>query len=272
MDALEGDAATEVILLVSKPPAPEIARSLLGRPRSKPVIAALIGLRDKIDDVADGVAVCTTLERGAVLAALAAGGSPPDLAGATADEVATAITSLSQSRRRLVGLFSGGTLCYETMTIATRHIGPIHSNTPLDHAWAVPAPAGAHVCLDLGEEEYTVGRPHPMIDPTARVEWLRQQVDDPSVAAVVLDVVLGDGSHPDPASLLAPVASEIIASGAVVIAYVLGTDADPQSLDRQRRTMAGVGCIVTTTAARAALAAAAVVNRDPALVLDPLDR
>jgi FdrA protein len=272
MDALDGDAATEVILLVSKPPAPEIARSLLGRPRSKPVIAALIGLRDPIDDVADGVTVCNTLERGAVLAALAAGGSPPDLAGATADEVATAITSLSPSRRRLVGLFSGGTLCYETMTIATRHIGPIHSNTPLDHAWTLPAPAGAHVCLDLGEEEYTVGRPHPMIDPTARVEWLRQQVDDPSVAVVVLDVVLGDGSHPDPASLLAPVAGEIIASGAVVIAYVLGTDADPQSLDRQRRTMAGVGCIVTATAARAALAAAAVVNRDPALVLDPLDR
>ncbi len=272
IDALEGDAATEVILLVSKPPAPEVAAALLARPRSKPLVAALIGLRRHLDGVADGITVCNTLERGAVLAALAAGRNPPDLAGATADAVATAITSLPPSRRRLVGLFSGGTLCYEAMTIATGHIGPIHSNTPLDASWTLPAPAGSHVCLDLGEEQYTVGRPHPMIDPTARVDWLRQQVDDPSVAVVLLDVVIGDGSHPDPASLLAPVAAEIVASGAVVVAYVLGTEADPQRLDAQRRTMAAAGSIVTATAARAALAAAAVVNRDPALVFEKLDQ
>ena len=153
------------------------------------------------------------------------------------------------------------------MTIAVPHLGPIWSNTPLDKAWTLDtAPEGGHVCLDLGEEEYTRGRPHPMIDPAARVELLARQLDDPSVAAVLLDVVLGDGAHPDPASLLAPMAAKLVASGVVVIAYVLGTELDPQGFAAQQATLRDAGCIVTETAARAALAAAAVVRRDPALV------
>ena len=105
-----------------------------------------------------------------------------------------------------------------------------------------------------------------MIDPEARVELLREQASDPTVAAVLLDVVLGDGAHPDPAGVLAPVAAELVAAGAAVVAYVLGTDRDPQGFERQRDVMRKAGCIVTDTGARAALAAAALVNRDPALV------
>lgn len=266
IEALEAHAETKAILFVSKPPSPEVAERLLGAERSKPMVAAMIGLREELDGVADGVSVCNTLEQGAVLAAGIVGHQVPDLLADLADAVATAMMPLEQERRRLVGLFSGGTLCYEAMTIATEHIGAIHSNTPLDTSWTVPAPEGAHVCLDLGEEEYTVGRPHPMIDPEARIDWMRKQVDDRSVAVVLLDVVIGDGAHSDPAGLLAPAAREIIESGAAVVAYVLGTNSDPQRFDEQRRTLREAGCIVTETAARAALAAAAFVNRDPALV------
>ncbi|MFN3256399.1 MAG: protein FdrA [Ilumatobacter sp.] len=268
IDALEAHEETKAILFVSKPPSPEVAERLLGTSRSKPMIAAMIGLREELDGVADGISVCNTLEAGAALTARALNREVPDLIGDCADAVATAMMSLDQSRRRLVGLFSGGTLCYEAMTIAVPHIGPIHSNTPLDAAWTVPAPDGVHVCLDLGEEEYTVGRPHPMIDPQARLEWMSQQVDDPTVAVVLLDVVIGDGAHPDPAGLLAPAAREIIESGAAVVAYVLGTDSDPQQFEAQRTALREVGCIVPDTAARAALAACAFVNRDPALVHD----
>ena len=70
------------------------------------------------------------------------------------------------------GLFSGGTLCYESLVILGRTVGEVHSNTPINQAWGLPAPAGSHQCLDLGEEEYTRGRPHPMIDPEARIELL----------------------------------------------------------------------------------------------------
>jgi len=270
IEALEADKNTEAILLVSKPPSPEVAAQLLGSKRSKPIIAALIGLKGDLEGVADGVTICNTLEQGAVLTAAALDRAVPELVGDLAETIATVMMPLTQTRRRLVGLFSGGTLCYEAMTIATQHIGAIHSNTPLDALWTLPAPDGAHVCLDLGEEEYTVGRPHPMIDPEARIDWMRRQVDDPTVAVVLLDVVIGDGSHDNPAGLLAPVAKEIIDSGAVVIAYVLGTDNDPQGFAAQRDELRAVGCVVTETAARTALGAAAIVNRDPALVHDDL--
>lgn len=271
IEALEADDATEAILLVSKPPSPEVAAALLGQPRTKPMVAAVIGLKEPLDNVAEGIDVCNTLEMGAVLTAGRLERPVPDRVGGAATAVADVIVALPQTRRRLVGLFSGGTLCYEAMTIATEHIGPIYSNTPLNEAWALPHPDDAHVCLDLGEEEYTVGRPHPMIDPEARIDWMEKQLTDSSVAVVLIDVVIGDGAHPDPASLLAPVASKIIDSGAVVVAYVLGTENDPQGFKRQQEQLKAVGCVVTETAARAALAAAAIVNRDPGLVHHDLD-
>lgn len=264
--ALEADDSTDAILLVSKPPSPEVAASLLGAVPSKPMVAALIGLQEPLTEVPPEITVCNTLEQGAVLALNSVDRQAPDVIGSTPESVADVITTLKPTRRRLVGLFSGGTLCYEAMTIAVPHIGAIHSNTPLDKSWTVPAPEGAHVCLDLGEEEYTQGKPHPMIDPEARLEWLTKQIDDPTVAVVLLDVVIGDGSHTNPASLLAPVAQRIIEAGGSVVSYVLGTPQDPQGLDAQRKILQNAGCIVAETAARAALAAAAIVNRDPGLV------
>src|SRR5437660_1717332 len=138
---------------------------------------------------------------------------------------------------------------------------------PPAQADGLPAPAGSHVCLDLGEEEYTQGRPHPMIDPEARLALLREQGADPATAVVLLDVVLGHGSHPDPAGVLAPACAELSADpeGPRVVAYVLGTRDDPQGYGRQRAILEEVGCIVTATAARAAHAAAAIALRRPEL-------
>lgn len=265
LEALDRHAGTELTLLVSKPPAPSVAERLLAKPRAKPMVAALIGLERPVA-TAPGVTVCNTLEQGVAEALARLGRTSADPIGKIDAETARLSTSLDQRRRRMVGLFSGGTLAYEAMTIASRHIGPVFSNTPLEAAWALPSPPGAHVCLDMGEEEFTVGRPHPMIDPAARLERLHEQVSDPAVAAVLLDVVIGDGAHPDPAATLAPAAAAIVASGAAVVAYVLGTDRDPQDFERQRSIMREAGCIVAETNARAALASAALVNRDPALV------
>lgn len=118
--------------------------------------------------------------------------------------------------------------------------------------------------LDLGAEEYTVGRPHPMIDPSTRLEIMRREARDPDVAVVLLDVVLGYGSHEDPAGQLAPVLQEIMAEGGPrVVAYVLGSGADPQGYAGQRAALERIGCLVTETAARAAYAAAAIASRRP---------
>ncbi len=263
--ALDADAGTQMILLVSKPPAPEVALRLMSLPQ-KPMVAALIGLREPLPAPAN-VIVCNTLEQGASQTLKVLGVARPDIVGDLVGDLTRALTALTPKRTRLIGLFSGGTLCYEAMTIATNYIGPIYSNIPLDKRWKIAAaPAEAHICIDLGEEEYTKGRPHPMIDTEARIEYLRRQATDPAIAVVLLDVVIGDGAHPDPASVLAPAAAEVVASGAIVVVYVLGSDRDPQGFVAQRAAFKRAGCIVTETAARAALAGAALVLRNPSLV------
>lgn len=267
--ALDADDRTQAILLVSKPPARDVAERLLKVP-SKPTVAALMGLRDELS-TADNVTVVNTLEQGAIRTLGLIGGSAPDLVQDLAEQVAGLITGLDPNRSKVVGLYSGGTLCYEALTISTDHLGPIHSNVPLDKSLTVGTAApDAHLFLDLGEEEYTKGRPHPMIDPQARIEFLERQVDDDRVAAVLLDVVIGDGAHEDPAGTLAPAIEKVTASGAAVVAYVLGTERDPQGFEAQQETLRRAGAIVTETAARAALAASAIALRDPALVATEL--
>ena len=160
------------------------------------------------------------------------------------------------------GFFTGGTLCYEAQVILSEPLGPVYSNIPLRPGLGLSAaPAGAHICLDLGEEEYTQGRPHPMIDPAARREIMREQAFGPDVAAVLLDVVIGYGSHPDPAGEIAGTCADIVAGGAAVVGYVLGAQDDRQGLDRQRATLAEAGVIVTGSAAQAARTAALIAGR-----------
>jgi FdrA protein len=192
----------------------------------------------------------------------------PDPGRGLAEHVAAACRRLPAGPTAVRGLFSGGTLCYEAQLILAPHVGRVYSNAPVGRRDGLPAPEGAHICLDLGEEEYTQGRPHPMIDPDARLELIRREGADPATAVVLLDVVLGHGSHADPAGIVAPVCAEIMAApdGPRVVAYVLGTRDDPQGYGRQRRTLEEAGCIVTPTAARAALAAAAIAVRRPELV------
>jgi FdrA protein len=264
--ALEADPATEVLVLVSKPPAPAVARSLLAELGGKPTVAALVGLQEPLP-APRHVRLVSTLEEAAVAAVGLLGASTPRPGEGLAEPVRRAAAELDPHRVAVRGLFSGGTLCYEAMVLLSRQLGRVYSNVPLRPAWATPAAGGAHVCLDLGEEEFTRARPHPMLDPAARVEHIRREADDPTTAVILLDVVLGHGSHPDPASVLAPACADAASrpGGPAVVAYVLGTDADPQGLADQRGRLAEAGCLLAPTGARAALMAAALSRRQPAV-------
>jgi FdrA protein len=264
LEALDGDPATEAVLLVSKPPAAEVAAAVLAGATTKPVVAALLGLRAPIR-LPEGVTLAATLEEG-VLAVLGALGRPrPDPAAGLAATAARAAAGLPAGRRAVRGLFSGGTLCYEALVLLADRLGPVHSNTPIRDGWGLPAPADGHACLDLGEEEFTKGRPHPMIDPAARGELILREGADPATAVVLLDVVLGHGAHPDPAGVLAPACAQVRAEGPRVVAYVLGTEGDPQDRAEQCRRLQEAGCLLAPTNARAALLAAAVAARRPDL-------
>ena len=263
LEALREDPATEVILLVSKPPAMSVAQKVMTLAGDTPLVASLIGLSPDAATPAR-VHVSDTLEGGVVRTLDVLGIVAPDRTRLRGPSIEDAIVRLAPNRTTVRGLFSGGTLCYEALVLLGRSLGPVWSNTPIDKAYGLPAPEHASICLDLGEEEYTKGRPHPMIDPEARVDMLREAGHDPDIAVVLLDVVLGHGSHPDPAGMLAPVCAEISGSdGPQVVAYVLGTDQDPQGYADQVRKLVDAGCIVTETAARAALTAAAIATRTP---------
>jgi FdrA protein len=218
MELLAADDETETLLLVSKPPDAEAVRALGDVDvRGKRVVAAFVGW----DGGEAPFDVYPTLEAGACAAAVA----PPS------EDDAPELDGGGE----LLGLFSGGSLAYEAQTI----LGP------------------GHRILDLGEEEYTQGRPHPMVDLELRRRMLRE--DGPDAGCILLDVVLGHGSHPDPAGELAETL-EPLARERPVIAHVCGTDADPQNAGRQEATLREAGVHVAPTNAAAARLAKAVVS------------
>src|SRR3954468_21956054 len=224
MRMLAADDATETLLLVSKPPAASAVEALgdidVG---GKRVVAAFVGW----GGAAAPFEIHATLDAGAFAAAGVE--APPFDVDA-------------RGEGRLLGLFSGGSLAHEAVTILTPALGSIGGN-------AGDGGDDGHVVYDLGEEEYTQGRPHPMVDLEVRRRMLEEAGDDAGV--VLLDVVIGHGSHADPAGGLAP-ALERLARSRPVIAHVCGTPADPQDSRKQEATLREAGVIVAPTNAAAA--------------------
>jgi FdrA protein len=189
MAMLDGDPATELVLVVSKPPDDAVATDVAAYARTltKPVILGLLGQGQ--DDI-------TTLAHRAVDALGLDWTEPFSWDG----------MPLPRGGSALRGLFAGGTLCDEAMVIASAALGAIPSNIPLRPEWAVGPDLRdeGHLMLDFGDDALTRGRPHPMIDQRSRVERIAVEGDDPTCRVLLIDVVLGHGAHPDPASELAP--------------------------------------------------------------------
>jgi len=276
LKSLQEDPATDVIVLVSKPPAEAIAIRVLEAAAlsSKPTVVCFLGGDLKLPGETPNLVAVRTLQEAAYLGASRAGVGLPGLDDRLAEEsrrhsslVEQLRTRLKPGQRYLRGLFSGGTLCYEAQVIWRDLLPePIFSNAPLSSSGpksqsrqlADSAISFGHTVLDLGEEEFTIGRLHPMIDSDLRIRRLLQEAADPQVAVVAMDVVLGYGAHPNPASELGPAVSQAheIARrdgrGLVVIASVTGTRDDPQGYDDQVRILESSGTIVCDCNASAA--------------------
>ena len=170
--------------------------------------------------------------------------------------------ALSPRAGFLRGLFSGGTLCVEAQAVAAAVLGPIRSNVPLRPEWSLESgpvhSIPGHSMVDLGADEYTVGRPHPMIDLGPRLALIAKESADPAVGGLLLDVVLGHGAHPDPAAELAPAIRAASASVNVVVSLV-GTADDPQGLDPQATQLQAAGAHVFLSNAEAARHAVSLV-------------
>ncbi|MFQ5435467.1 MAG: hypothetical protein ACE5FD_11380, partial [Anaerolineae bacterium] len=147
------------------------------------------------------------------------------------------------------GLFSGGTLAYEVLLGLQSILNPLYTNIPIrpEQALADVMESQAHTILDLGEDVFTQGRLHPMMDNDLRIRRLRQETADPDVGMILLDVVLGEGSHPDPVPELAPTIAGATKAGKKVVAVVIGTDDDPQGLNEQIEALIAARATVFAT-------------------------
>jgi FdrA protein len=267
---LVADAETTVIVIVSKPPAKSVADHLLDSAAraGKPVVVLFLGAQGLKSS--GNVTVVATLEEAAAAAvALVATGTYKS-AQSMLDGTATLpaeLSMLAPTQRYVRGLYSGGTFCTEAQ-IVLRAAGVLSwSNVPLDKARGIPdrAPSVSHCLIDLGADEFTVGRPHPMIDHTVRGERLVAEARDPETALVLLDVVLGYGSHPDPAGMLVPAIRAARAAATrggrhlILVGFICGTEDDPQHLSAQNRTLREAGVNVVSSSTAAARFAASVV-------------
>jgi FdrA protein len=249
---LDAEPEVELILVVSKPPAPEVETAIraFAGGLATPVHLALLG---------PGRPDLTTAAR---VVAEAAGATWRSLPWWPAPTERTGVHT------RLRGGFAGGTLCDEAMIIASSVLGPVASNIPLPGAPRLTADLRTaedggtpdHVFVDFGDDELTRGRPHPMIDGSLRADWLRREaeaVGRGGGAVVLLDVVLGHAAHPDPAAELAPAITHARATAAArggelaVVVSLCGTDGDPQGLRRQAEALAAAGASVHVSNAEA---------------------
>ncbi|HTP11278.1 MAG TPA: acyl-CoA synthetase FdrA [Anaerolineae bacterium] len=238
LDVLARDPNTHVIVIVSKPPTPEVATRLLAHARSigKPVVVDFIGYAPPGRQLGN-LHFATTLSEAAEMATRLVRSKLVN------DNEAQA----SLTNRYLRGLFSGGTLAYEAMLMLQPILHPLYSNAPLTNTQLLSNPlhSQAHTIVDLGSDEFTVGRLHPMLDNDLRLRRLRQEAADPEVGIILLDVVLGEGAHPNPSSELAPVIKGIMQGKHLeVVAIVIGTEEDPQNLSAQIDRLAEAGAIV----------------------------
>lgn len=272
-ELLEADDQTKVIVLISKPPNPSTMEKVLEAAKSsrKPVVVNFLGI-DVEPQILGELRSANTLEDAARIACELAVMESKSVPSKISDEaIALALkehNNLAESQHYIRGLFSGGTLCYESQTILQPLIGDVFSNAPLnpDNKVAGDSPSKKHTCIDMGAEEFVQGRAHPMIDFTLRNLRILQEAKDPETALILLDVELGYGSNSDPAGQLVPYISKAkgIAKEASrnlsIVGSVVGTDADFQGLANQEKALSEAGMIIMPSNAQAARVSALIVS------------
>lgn len=266
LKALAADPSTSVIVLISKPPSPEVAGKVLeaARGAGKPVVINFLGA--DLDRVRrENIYPAATLEDAAAAAVALADGRIPETTRVSV--TSPSLKPFAPQQRYIRGLYSGGTFCYEASLLLKKALGQINTNTPvepgdrLSDVWT----SQKHTVIDLGDDLFTRGRPHPMIDHRLRNERLIKEASDHEVAVILLDVVLGYGSHPDPAAEMVPVIQKArdLASKAgrhlAIMGFVCGTAADPQNLSKQETAFREVGVTLAESNAQAVRMAASVV-------------
>lgn len=267
LKALIDDPATKVIVLVSKPPAPEVAKKILDMVVStnKPIVVDFIG-GDRKEIESSGAYACVSLEDAANKAvSLSKGNAVCDYTGFTQPEeeidklVEQEAVKLGSKQKYIRALYTGGTLADEAMKLLDKEGYDIYSNIPLKPELRLKniLKSEMNTCIDLGDDDFTVGKPHPMIDPMGRVDRLPQEANDEEVGIILMDFVIGYGCHVDPAGEMLPgiidAKRNMQNKGKYlcVVGYICGTESDPQNYNGQKEKLEQAGVIVMPSNAQA---------------------
>ncbi len=249
LEALDADPETAHIVLVSKPPSAQVAARVMAR----------IGASDKTFTVCFIGADEFQLPKNAFLATTLKAAAENALGGR---EIGAGFDAsggaLARRKGKAVGLFAGGTLSAEAQVVFRAAGEPVASNAPIPGVPGLEEANAGHPMIDLGADEYTRGRPHPMIDPSVRDQALQDALADPAVAVVLLDLVLGFGAHGDPAGHLVRILEDRPAAGPIIIASATGTEEDPQPRSAQVAGLEAAGVLVAPSNAQAAALACAL--------------
>lgn len=268
---LASDRDTRVIVLISKPPSADVLQKILHRAKqaAKPVVVNFIGSGPgKVEG--ENLHFVDTLESAALTAATLSEkkSTRGSKAPCTVSEgvIKKAVSKLQDTQKYIRGLFSGGTFCYETMFLLGRDFGPVYSNITHDLQYQLENPwkSTGHTVVDLGDDVFTRGRPHPMIDHRLRNERILREADDPEVAVILLDIVLGHNAHADPASEIVPALkqAQTMAKGRelIFVVYICGTEKDPQGLKSQEKKLEEAGAILARSNSQAVRLSSAIVK------------
>jgi len=265
------DEATKIIVLISKPPSPEIAERIFQEASSttKPVIINFLGSNALSTSPENNIYIADTLEKAAKITAnLAQGREPVPKEASPLMPSAELSEILAEDQKYIRGLYSGGTFCYEAQLLMNGELDAVWSTTPLEKKFSLnnPLKSTGHTVIDLGDDFFTQGRPHPMIDQRSRRERLLQEASDPECAVILFDVVLGYGAHDNPAEELAETMAEAqrIASAdqrqLVFVGFLCGTKQDPQGLEAQAQTLRDAGALLASSNAEAVRMAVNIIK------------
>lgn len=271
LKALNTDPETKIIVLVSKPPHEDVLKKIAAEIKKikKPVVAIFIGGDLAIVKHSGAIPATTLEEAGLIATALAAGKELGEIHHTLQERsiaIKKQVAALAKNKtgKYLRGLFSGGTLCDETQLILKKSLGFVYGNAPLNQEFKLKDSwkSKAHTIIDLGEDEFTVGRPHPMIDFSLRNKKILEEAHDKEVAVILLDVVLGYGANLQPAEELAPVIKQAkeSAPGLVIICSITGTDLDPQNRLHVIEELEKAGAVVMPSNAAASELVAGIIS------------
>lgn len=266
LEALERDKSTEVIVLVSKPPAKNVEKKVLNfvKNSGKPIVVFFLGGTEETIAESGGYYAKRSKEA-AIKAVTLAGAKEEDLDthplnSALIKEVRAKLTA---EQKYIRGLFCGGTLCDEAMFAAMEKLDNVYSNIQPDPEFKLldNNKSQEHTFIDFGSDEFTNSKPHPMIDPSTRIERFLKEAADCEVAVIVLDFVLGFGAHEDPVGVMLPAikAAKEQAKQAnrhlEILGYVLGTELDEQNLEEQTQKLTDAGVTISSSSQNTGLLA-----------------